>query len=156
MMIEILRDQPWPKIAADKVLQRSVATALTIGGIAAEQVSLCVRLADDATMRQLNSQWRQIDAPTDVLSFPMQDDAIDPTQPLGDIVIAIPFVREAAAQLQLPINDHLSHLLIHGALHLLGHDHMEPEDQACMRALERQAMTALNLHDPWPTEGDQP
>ncbi len=156
MTIEILRDQPWPGIAEDEPLQRAVATALTVGGIATEQAEVCVRLTDDATMRQLNSRWRQIDTPTDVLSFPMQDDAIDPTQPLGDIVIAIPFVQEAAAQLQLPINDHLSHLLIHGTLHLLGHDHMEAEDQARMRALESQAMTALGLHDPWPDAGNQP
>ena len=155
-MIEILRDQLWPGIAADELLQRAVFAALTIGGIAAEQAQVCVRLTDDATMRQLNSRWRQIDTPTDVLSFPMQDDAIDPAQPLGDIVIAIPFVQEAADQLQLPINDHLSHLLIHGTLHLLGHDHMEAEDQARMRALECQVMAALGLHDPWPDAGNQP
>ncbi len=111
---------------------------------------LCVRLASDAAVRELNARWRGKDRVTDVLSFPMQDAPVNAAEPLGDIVLAVDFVRAEAERLGLAPRAHALHLIVHGVLHLLGFDHMEPEEEARMRAVENEAMAALGLHRPWP------
>ncbi|MDQ6979208.1 MAG: rRNA maturation RNase YbeY [Mariprofundaceae bacterium] len=114
---------------------------------------LCLSIASNATVQQLNNEWRHKDAVTDVLSFPMQDAPdFDPHIPLGDIVVALPFVADEAQRLGLPLLDHLLHLLVHGVLHLLGYDHIDDDDAQEMQALERRCMAALSLHDPYPTD----
>lgn len=105
------------------------------------QISLL--LCDNPTIHRLNRQWRQVDRPTDVLSFPAWElepgDRV-PEAMVGDIAVSLPTTRLAARQLGLEVGDHLDHLLIHGLLHLLGYDH-ETETQACrMEALEQQLL----------------
>jgi len=108
-----------------------------------EQLSLT--LCDDAHICELNSEWRGIDAPTDVLSFPMDD-----PQLLGDLVISLPTASRQAKERSYGLRDELRILMVHGVLHLLGYDHDESEaEHAEMAAAERKLLTRLG----WKGEG---
>ena len=119
-------------------------------------VSLC--MCDDAQMRQLNQQHRQIDKPTNVLSFPAYDMAgdmagqpIDGDAPalLGDIVIAAETVMREADDMQMPVADHLIHLFVHGMLHLFGHDHIDDELAETMETLEVKFLANIGVPNPY-------
>lgn len=121
-----------------------VRRRLTDAGVA------CVALADDATVRVLNRQWRQQDKATNVLSFPAASPARAET--LGDIVLALETVEREAAEQGIPFAHHLQHLVVHGLLHLLGLDH-ETEAQAReMEAIEVEVLAGLDVADPYKDE----
>jgi probable rRNA maturation factor len=107
-------------------------------------------LSDDATVQNLNRQFRHQDKPTNVLSFP--DGNVDSESGqtyLGDIILAFEtLVREAAAQNKL-FSDHAQHMLVHGVLHLLGYSHDDDEDAAHMEHLERTILAAVGIPDPY-------
>jgi probable rRNA maturation factor len=107
--------------------------------------SLTVALADDKRVRALNRRDRKKDKPTNVLSYPSGEKSF-----LGDVVLARQTVwREAREQKKTPA-DHLAHLVVHGTLHLLGHDHDTSEaDAARMEALERRILAKLGVADPY-------
>jgi probable rRNA maturation factor len=107
--------------------------------------SLTVALSDDRRVRALNKQHRGKDKPTNVLSYPSDERAF-----LGDIVLARQTVcREAREQNKTPA-DHLAHLVVHGTLHLLGHDHETSDaDAERMEALERRILRRLDIADPY-------
>ncbi len=105
---------------------------------------------DDAAIQALNARWRGIDKPTNVLSFP----ADGPETPgalslLGDIVMAYETVAVEASRDRTTIEAHVSHLAIHGFLHLIGYDHMEEAEAGEMEALESRSMIRLGRPDPW-------
>ncbi|WP_349437012.1 rRNA maturation RNase YbeY [Pararhizobium sp. A13] len=106
---------------------------------------------DDASIREINAEWRSQDKPTNVLSFPafpLTPGKI-PGPMLGDIILAQEtLVREAQA-LDKPFDEHLSHLLVHGFLHLFGYDHMEENDAERMESLETRILAGLGLSDPY-------
>lgn len=106
---------------------------------------------DDASIREINAEWRSQDKPTNVLSFPAfpLTPGKMPGPMLGDIVVAQEtLVREAQA-LGKPFDEHLSHLLVHGFLHLFGYDHMEENDAERMEGLETRILASLGLSDPY-------
>ncbi|WP_052464086.1 rRNA maturation RNase YbeY [Methyloceanibacter caenitepidi] len=126
----------------------------------AAHCEVTVVLTDDAEIRDLNRTWRGKDEPTNVLSFPSGDmpDAAgafdDDTQDgapvlLGDIVIALETTAAEAAEKAIPLSDHVSHLVVHGALHLLGFDHLDDTEAEQMEDLERQALASLGIADPY-------
>ncbi|MGI6379847.1 MAG: rRNA maturation RNase YbeY [Anaerolineae bacterium] len=103
------------------------------------QASLTLVFTDDATIGDLNQRFRQIDGPTDVLSFPSQEGEpfVLPTSTrrhLGDVVISLETAQRQADDRQQPIDRELALLIVHGCLHLLGHDHANPADEAAMWA----------------------
>ena len=109
----------------------------------------------DAGVRALNKTYRGIDKPTNVLSFPAPPPpadivfADDEPLPLGDVIFALDTVRREAADLGIPVKHHLQHRVVHGLLHLLGHDHMtEPEAEA-MERLEADILARLGVPDPY-------
>lgn len=105
-------------------------------------------LTDDAEMRALNRTWRGKDAATNVLSFPAGE-AIKARGLLGDVVLAYETtVGEARAQ-GIALADHVSHLVIHGVLHLLGFDHTDDAEAERMEGLERTALASLGIADPY-------
>jgi len=125
------------------LLSHAAATALQIGG-AQDSADLTLALSDDAQLHDLNRQFLEIDAPTDVLSFPSGE--IDPdteTLYLGDVIISYPRAQAQAAAGGHPVEDELQLLVVHGTLHLLGHDHAEEEQKAAMWALQTRALEAL-------------
>jgi len=116
-----------------------------------------VLLCDDARMRALNAGYRGQDRATNVLSFPaleLDPARLPPAPPplLGDIVLAAETVAAEAARDGRRPADHLRHLVVHGCLHLLGHDHQEDAGAARMEALESLILRALGVADPHPEE----
>lgn len=117
-------------------------------------------LADDATVQGLNRDWRGKDKPTNVLSFAALDDQDAPQAPgapllLGDVILAFETCRDEAAQLGKPLADHLSHLVVHGVLHLLGYDHEEDEAEAEeMERLETAILAGFGIADPYGSDDD--
>ncbi len=103
-------------------------------------------LTHDADMQRLNEQFRNKDKPTDVLSFPA--DAMDAPL-LGDIAIGFETSAADAEKMGKALPDHLSHLVIHGCLHLLGYDHVNEQDAEEMEALERRALASIGIADPY-------
>jgi probable rRNA maturation factor len=132
-------------------IRRWIAAALEAGGHEGN-CEISVRLVDDAEMAQLNRTYRGRQGPTNVLSFPSDLPRDLPLPLLGDIVICAPLVRrEAMEQHKLP-QAHWAHLFIHGALHLLGHDHLEDAEADVMEALERRALQRLGFPCPYTGE----
>jgi probable rRNA maturation factor len=113
---------------------------------------ISVLLTDDSEMHALNKQWRGIDKATDVLSFPSDGPEI-PGQPqhLGDIAMGYETALRDAEAMNRPFDGHISHLLIHGFLHLLGYDHIEADDAKVMEPLEAQILAGLGWPDPYAT-----
>ncbi len=106
---------------------------------------------DDAAVREINAEWRDQDKPTNVLSFPAFDVAPGemPGPMLGDIIMAYETLQREAGELGKPFEDHLTHLLVHGFLHLLGYDHIEDEEADIMEGLETRILASLGLSDPY-------
>jgi probable rRNA maturation factor len=132
-----------------------VATAQTLLETCDEgDSSISLTLVNDAAIRELNRAHRGKDAATDVLSFPLDpqgaaDDG-DPERLLGDVVISIDTARRQAADYDARLQAEIYRLLIHGLLHVLGHDHEEPDERAVMTREERRLAGAIAL--PWPYE----
>ncbi len=109
------------------------------------ETGLTIVIGDDEGIRQLNTQFRQVDAPTDVLSFPADPDgdAGEDIDYLGDLVLALPYIERQADAEQHSVDDELTLAVIHGALHLLGYDHDNEEKQAEMWEVQAEALAAL-------------
>jgi probable rRNA maturation factor len=144
----------WLSESADAVALAEIAGRLALLRSKAPPGSVVdVTLADDAAQQALNRTWRGKDAPTNVLAFP----AADPKAPrpdgapllLGDIVLAYETVAREAAEQHKPLADHLRHLVVHGVLHLLGHDHIEPTAATAMEAREIAILAELGVPNPY-------
>jgi probable rRNA maturation factor len=151
--IALMKDIEHPAIPDNSEIVRAVSVTFRHAGISLHQGTypeICIRFADNASVREMNRNWRHQDAVTDVLSFPMQDQApFRADEPLGDIILALPFVLEEAERLNLAPGHHILHLIIHGTLHLLGFDHIDDEDAHTMQGLEVAIMQQLGLHHPY-------
>jgi len=144
------QDQP----DAEAVIQRAIDAAAQLSDADVGDAEIAVMLTDDAGIRTLNNNWRGIDKPTNVLSFP----ALQPTGPLGeddpprmlgDIAIAYETMRREADEAQKPFEHHLSHLTVHGFLHLIGYDHETDDEAEEMEALETKILAQLGIPDPY-------
>ena len=138
---------------AETVIHRAIATAAEMVDADIGETELAIMLTDDAGIRTLNSNWRGIDKPTNVLSFPaLQAPAGAPSDAprmLGDIAIAFETTRKEADEEQKPFEHHLSHLAIHGFLHLIGYDHENDDDAEAMEGLETEILAQLGIPDPY-------
>ncbi len=115
---------------------------------------VAILLTDDATVRDLNARFRGVDAATNVLAFPAGP---NPEGTLGDIALAFDVCACEARAQGKPLVDHLRHLVIHGVLHLLGHDHQDDAEATEMESLERQLLARLGVPDPYAGElAEQP
>lgn len=128
--------------------ESAVAAALAGAGVTgALEVSLL--LTDDAEQRALNRAHRGKDSPTNVLSFPAGYVPPAGPRPLGDISLALETVTREAAEQGKSVADHVSHLLVHGTLHLVGYDHGDDAEAEEMEALEREILSGLGIADPY-------
>lgn len=140
--------------AVDLVFQYSpVAMELTANDVEPE---ISVVLANDDAVHELNRDYRDKDKPTNILSFAMQDgeDGWEmPDHPgpcaLGDLVVAFETVEREALAESKPFADHLTHLIIHGTLHLLGYDHMNDDEAEVMESLEIQILSTISIKNPY-------
>ena len=146
---------------AESIILRAIAAAAeSLDGIEGES-ELAVMLTDDAGIRTLNANWRGIDKPTNVLSFPALAPTAapqpgDPPRMLGDIAIAYETLRREADDESKSFADHLSHLAIHGYLHLVGYDHENEADAEAMEQLERDILARLGIADPYAADSYAP
>jgi probable rRNA maturation factor len=111
-----------------------------------------VRIVDAEEIQALNRDYRGKDRPTNVLSFPAGDIAglpDDEPAPLGDIVVCASVVQDEASTQGKTLGEHWAHMLVHGALHLLGYDHQSDEEAEAMEALERTILGAHGIADPY-------
>jgi probable rRNA maturation factor len=128
--------------------------ALTEGGL---NISVSIRFADNDEVQKLNRDYRDKDAPTNVLSFPMMEghefDALANTDGgetlLGDIILAHETCAAEAAEKGIPLPQHVTHLIIHGTLHLLGYDHIDEHQGDVMEELEVKALASMGLGNPY-------
>jgi probable rRNA maturation factor len=111
--------------------------------------ALAIRIVDEAESAALNQQWRGKHGPTNVLSFAMELPAGVPVAELGDVVICAPVVAREAAQQHKAVDAHWAHMVVHGMLHLLGHDHQDEPDAMRMERLEAEILEGLGFDDPY-------
>ena len=115
---------------------------------AREDAEVSLLLADDARLRTLNANWRGLDKPTNVLSFPASSpERISDARLLGDIAIAYETVEHEAESAGQALGDHYRRLVAHGFLHLVGYDHQTDEEAERMEGLERRILARLGVRD---------
>ena len=140
----IVEDERWQDVGDLDQLCRAAFDAAR--GVAPADGTVSVLLADNEVLRALNSQFRGKDQPTDVLSFP----SAEMDRPLlGDIAVAHAIAVHDAVEQGKSLADHLTHLLVHGYLHLMGHDHENDAEAARMEALEIKALASLGIANPY-------
>ena len=135
----------WTEIADVEALVTRAATA----ALGAEDGAVTVLLTDDAAQAELNARFRGRDGSTNVLSFPAPDSA---RPHLGDLSLAWETCRAEAEAQGKTVGDHLSHLIVHGVLHLRGRDHMDDAEAEAMEAEERTILAGLGVDDPYRAE----
>jgi probable rRNA maturation factor len=162
--IEVLvENAAWRAVPRVKSLAaRAAAAALATALPDRVRATACVALIEDKDIARLNHDFRGEPKATDVLAFPQLPGGLrsiaqrlrkhagarEPVA-LGDIVVAFGACKAGAREARLPLADHVAHLVTHGALHLLGHDHAAAGETARMRALERNALAELGIDDPY-------
>ena len=114
-----------------------------------EDGELSVRIVDTDEGRALNRDYRDKDYPTNVLSFPAELPPGVPLPILGDLVLCAPVIAREAEEQGKPLKHHYAHMLVHGVLHLLGHDHMDEAEAEAMEAIEREVLAGLGIPDPY-------
>ncbi len=153
-LIDVVAESPQWRAGAEATVRRALAEAALATGVDFKDRTLALLLTDDAAMRRLNAQWRGIDKPTNVLSFPPAPNAgaqAGAVTSLGDIAIAYETTAREAAEEGKPFDHHLAHLAVHGFLHLLGHDHDSESAAERMEGLEREILARLGVPDPYVT-----
>jgi probable rRNA maturation factor len=164
-LVDIILEDPRWKAVGLSVLAEKAARATFAGlGLPAQGLTLCVMGCDDRRITELNTAFRAKGQPTNVLSFPSEHrapaapglapalppvgDAQDP-EALGDIAMSYDTCLREAAEQGKAVPDHVTHLLVHGILHLLGYDHIEDVDAALMEGREAAILASLGVDDPY-------
>ncbi|MFT4026925.1 MAG: rRNA maturation RNase YbeY [Novosphingobium sp.] len=159
MDLDISIEAAWPPATdwADLAERAAEAASTVAPELGNPRLSASLLFADDAEVRELNRQWRAKDKPTNVLSFPMLERgallalaADGPPELLGDVALALETCGREAAEKGIPLASHAAHLIVHGLLHLAGHDHeISPAQADAMEALEIKALALMGLADPY-------
>ena len=160
--IDIDADEEWDSSGSwDELVRRAAEAAIAESAFPQlatgdRPVELSVRLTGDNQVRELNAEWRGKDRPTNVLSFPLAEtrdlqdaNVAGPELLLGDIVLAHGVCKAEAAEKRLTVEQHATHLIVHGTLHLLGYDHLADDQAADMEAREVRALDRLGIGNPY-------
>ena len=160
--VAIEADEEWDSSRSwEQLVRRAAEAAIAESAFpqlatAARQVEISVLLTGDNQVRDLNAEYRHKDRPTNVLSFPMIDvddlrdaNVAGPELLLGDIIIARGVCEAEAADKGVSVEDHATHLVVHGTLHLLGYDHHDDDEAADMEAREVRALNRLGIPNPY-------
>jgi len=146
----------WERLARDAAEAAFAESAFPALAKSDRPVEISVRLASDEEVRTLNAEWRGKDKPTNVLSFPMLAETelhaanvAGPELLLGDIILARGVCEAEAAEKGVSVDQHASHLLVHGTLHLLGYDHLDEDEASDMEAREIRALQRLGIANPY-------
>ncbi|MGE5376978.1 MAG: rRNA maturation RNase YbeY [Bacteroidota bacterium] len=142
-MIHIESDYPFP----EELLERA-ARAVLEHEAESQDAELSIVLTDNAHLQELNLNYLGIDAPTDVLSFPASEtDPESGSRYIGDILISVPRAQSQADAAGHPLESEVQLLVVHGTLHLLGHDHAEPKEKSRMWKAQAEVLDSLGLGD---------
>ncbi len=146
----LVEDGGWDSVE-DPVQLCTAAVSAAAAETQADAFAISVLLAGDKRLRDLNSEFRGQDKATNVLAFPSGDMAVLPAgaKPIGDIAVAYETLMTEARQQGKTLPNHLSHLVVHGTLHLLGYDHIDDSDATMMEEIERRALRRLDIADPY-------
>ena len=151
----------WPDDVTGSAFLDRIAAAIAGKLVFEHREAAVVAFGDDAAVRVLNARYRGKDAPTNVLSFPAAGPVIEPyigpdaegeTRPLGDIVLARETVMREAVEQAVDFSHHVTHLIVHGVLHLLGYDHGVDAEAEEMEALEIEILSELGIDNPYTEE----
>jgi probable rRNA maturation factor len=149
-----IADDGWDCVAdLERLTERAIGAALEHAH-ADRNVEISVLFASDAEAAKLNAEWRRKDYAPNILSFPApqrQDMPEGEPKPLGDLILAVGTVTREAEEQGKPLTSHLTHLIVHGTLHLLGFDHIEERDAQRMEAAEIAILAELGVKDPYNT-----
>lgn len=160
----VIEDPRWEGFGLAARAERAAAATLTALGLPVQGFTLCLMGCDDVHIASLNSAFREKPQPTNVLSWPSVErgsdfageppELPDPGEPdtpehLGDIAIAWETCQREAAEQGKPMHDHVTHLIVHGVLHLLGFDHIDDDDADLMEATEVRILASLGIADPY-------
>ncbi len=151
MDIDITREtssEQWSEIQDSEIITLLETASSYLSDYSFENSEVSVVLSTSQNVHQLNLQYREKDKPTNILSFPINDNG-NTDGPLGDLVLAYEVVKEEAKNEDKSFQDHTTHLLLHGLLHLLGHDHIEDEEAETMEALEIKVLGAMGIKNPY-------
>lgn len=158
MELDFAIEDPWPAGRWEDLASRAAVAAEHVAPeLANPRLSASLLFTSDEEIHALNRDWRQRDKPTNVLSFPMlaraellQLDTDGPPELLGDIALAHETCAREAAEKGVPLEHHAAHLIVHGLLHLAGHDHeISTADAEAMEALETKALAICGIADPY-------
>lgn len=132
-------------------MEAAVQAALSASGkTLLPEAEVAVLLSDDAGIAELNARWRGKASPTNVLSFPaVTPDKLAASPMIGDIILAYETCIREAAEESKTLTDHLTHLCVHGALHLMGYDHENDAEAEAMEALEIRILAGLDIANPY-------
>ncbi len=156
----VIEDARWDVLDLATLANRAALTALNIINTPPDGYEICVMACDDARIMQLNTDFRKTPRATNVLSWPAFNLAAEkpgvmplpaprPPESLGDIAIAFGTCQREAAEKSIAFKDHVTHLLIHGCLHLLGFDHETAPDAEIMEGLEIKALASMGVSNPY-------
>jgi probable rRNA maturation factor len=149
MNLEItIEDTDWKTVPNLRKLTRQAIKAAIVG----DDLSISVLFTSDAEILEINKQWRGKAKPTNVLSFPVSAETPVPEgepRPLGDIVLAFGTIVKEASEQKKSVASHVSHLIVHGLLHLLGYDHEIDAEAEIMEAREVEVLKKLGIEDPY-------
>jgi probable rRNA maturation factor len=153
VVCDVLLDDPrWrERLDVEALVNAAVQKAIEVTGVALhEAAEASFTFADDDRVQQLNEQWRQKAAPTNVLSFSASNGvALDKAPLLGDVVLAYETIEREAADEGKPFSHHTAHMIVHGFLHLIGYDHQSDTEAAAMEGIESTVLLGLGIPDPW-------
>jgi len=147
-----MHDRNWPdKTGLERLTAQAVEATASRLGIEDAASELSLVFTNDAEIRRLNAEWRQRDKATNVLSFPVFPLKVGnrPGPMLGDIILARETVEREAEGQAKTLSNHVSHLIVHGLLHLLGYDHENNRDAEIMERLEQEIVHTLAIPDPY-------
>ncbi|MFV2051552.1 rRNA maturation RNase YbeY [Aliiroseovarius sp. YM-037] len=160
----VLEYSEWDAFGLPTLANRAATATLAHLGLAPEQFEIVLMGCDDARIAALNTSFRDKTTATNVLSWPSEErgadapgeapvlpvpnDGDDPTE-LGDIAIAYETCMREAEEASIAPTDHVTHLVVHAVLHLLGYDHIDDKDAALMEALETEILGKLGVADPY-------
>jgi len=135
----------------EAVCRAAAGAALDTAAPQFGEAEISIALGDDVLLANLNRTWRGKNGPTNVLSFACDEGVAVPgaVPMLGDIVIAFETTAAEARAQEISLADHVSHLVVHGVLHLLGYDHEAAADAAAMESLEAEILAGLGIADPY-------
>jgi probable rRNA maturation factor len=153
MIVSIeVEDEAWHHLPGLEDLARAAVAAALAGLNVTGDTETALLFTDDASIAAINAEWRGKPTPTNVLSFPAPEDMPVPDgepKPLGDIVLAFGTVAREAEEQGKTLRDHAVHLIVHGVLHLAGHDHEDDAQAAEMERLEVEILKGLGISNPY-------